>query len=287
MTVPIPWHGWPKNIAQRLAAIGSEAFFPAICCGCGCLFKLPTRTKQRMLDQWPSEASFQQWMDHYLCGPCAEQFRAVRSPLCVQCGQPFESSHGPDHTCGRCSARPFRFSAARATGLYEGSLRTVIHQLKYQGRDTLAKPLGRLLWQTLRHHWDPAQIDRVVPVPLHPGRLRQRGFNQACALVHEWPRLAERQAVKVASDWIDPMILRRLRPTLPQTGLPREQRVTNLSRAFAVEVHRGSHPLQDQRVLLVDDVMTTGTTADACAQTLLAAGAAEVRALTLARAVIE
>ncbi|MFZ1986328.1 MAG: ComF family protein, partial [Desulfatitalea sp.] len=228
---------------------------------------------------------FQQWMDRFLCGACTEQFRAVRSPLCIQCGQPFESSHGPDHTCGQCAKRPFRFSAARAAGLYEGALRTAIHQLKYQGRDTLAKPLGRLLWQTLGRHWDPAQIDRVVPVPLHPRRLRQRGFNQACALVQEWPRLAERQAVKVAGDWIDPRMLRRLRPTPPQTGLPREQRVTNMTRAFEVDGRRGSHPLQAQRVLLVDDVMTTGTTADACAQTLLAAGAAEVRVLTLARAV--
>jgi ComF family protein len=286
MTVSNPWHGWLKNIAKRIAAIGSEAFFPAICGGCGRLFKLPARTKQHTFDQGPSDASFRQWMNHHLCGACSEQFRVVRSPLCVQCGQPFESSHGPDHTCGQCAKRPFYFSAARAAGLYEGALRTAIHQLKYQGCDALAKPLGRVLWQTLVQHWDPSQIDRVVPVPLHSRRLRQRGFNQACALLQEWPRLAERQGAKVASDWIDRKVLRRLRPTPPQTGLLREQRATNMARAFEVHARRGYRPLQALRVLLVDDVMTTGTTADACAQTLLAAGAAEVRVLTLARAVI-
>ncbi|MBI5062408.1 MAG: ComF family protein, partial [Desulfatitalea sp.] len=194
--------------------------------------------------------------------------------------------HGPDHTCGQCQERPLRFRAARAAGLYEGGLRTAIQQLKYQGRDSLAKPLGRFLWQTLGNYWDPAQIDRVIPVPLHPRRLRQRGFNQAGVLVREWPRLARRQGYQVPSNWIDRRTLRRRRPTQPQTGLRREERVTNLRRAFQIDARGPGAGLKHLSVLLVDDVMTTGTTADACAQTLLAAGAAEVRVLTLARAVV-
>ncbi len=271
------WQTWAHRTVRRLGAIGAEVCFPGICCGCGRLFRLPRRTEQAV--------TFEQWMHRFLCDICAQAFQAVRSPLCPQCGQPFASSHGPDHVCGQCQEHPFRFSAARAAGLYEGGLRTAIQQLKYQGRDALAQPLGSFLWQTLRHHWDPAQIDRVIPVPLHPRRLRQRGFNQAALLVREWPRLAKRQGYQVPPDWIDRRTLRRERPTQPQTGLKREERVTNLRRAFQVNPRKSGPGVKHLRVLLVDDVMTTGTTADACAQTLLAAGAAEVRVLTLARAV--
>lgn len=225
-------------------------------------------------------------MHRFLCNACAEAFQAVRSPLCPQCGQPFASSHGTDHVCGQCQEHPFYFSAARAAGLYEGGLRTAIQQLKYQRHDALAQPLGRFLWQTLGRYWDPTLIDRVIPVPLHPRRLRQRGFNQAAVLVREWPSLAKGQGYPVPPDWIDRRTLQRRRPTQPQTGLKREERVRNLRRAFQVNPRSAGTGIRNLRVLLVDDVMTTGTTADACAQTLMASGAAEVRVLTLARAVV-
>jgi ComF family protein len=278
MTATVRWHTRVQRTIQRLGAIGAEVFFPGICCGCGQLFRLPRHIEHAN--------TFEQWMDRCLCQACTGAFQVVRSPLCPQCGQPFASAHGPDHLCGLCQERPFHFSAARAAGLYEGGLRTAIQQLKYQGRDTLARPLGRFLWQTLGRHWNPSQIDRVIPVPLHPRRLRQRGFNQAAVLVREWPRLAKREGYQVPADWIDRCTLQRQRPTQPQTGLKRQERVINLRRAFQVSTPRPSTGMKNLRVLLVDDVMTTGTTADACARMLMAAGAAEVLVLTLARAVI-
>lgn len=184
--------------------------------------------------------------------------------------------------CGQCSQHAFRFQAARAAGVYEGGLRSAIHHLKYQHRDQLAVPLGRLLWQTLVQHWEPDRFDRVVPVPLHPRRLRERGFNQAQALIRQWPMLAERTGLRLPPDWIDARVLKRQRATLPQTGLKKDQRATNLRQAFCVKKDRN---VRDERILLVDDVMTTGTTAQTCTRTLLRAGAAEVRVITLARVV--
>jgi len=147
----------------------------------------------------------------------------------------------------------------------------------------MAKPLGRLLWHTLRFYYDPLYFDRVVPVPLHPRRLRRRGFNQAYALIHEWPELALRYGLTQRSDWVDAGTLKRPRPTQPQTGLKRDRRAANLRSAFKVSHDRN---IKNERILLVDDVLTTGATADACAQALLHAGAAEVCVLTLARAVL-
>jgi ComF family protein len=222
-------------------------------------------------------------MGSHVCTACADQYHPVDSPLCTHCGQPFDSPQGPDHTCGQCRLQPFHFQSARAAGLYEGSLRAAIQELKYQGRDALAEPLGQLMWQTLVKTWNPRNLDRIVPVPLHPRRKRERGFNQAALLVRRWPGYAAREGFEKSPGWIDIRLLKRHRATLPQTGLKKEQRATNLRNAFSVSKSRSIH---GERILLVDDVMTTGTTVDSCARSLLAAGASEVRVLTLARAVL-
>jgi ComF family protein len=270
-----------KAFLRRMAETGLEAILPAVCCGCGRIFKIP-----RPLSGHPGEAApadrFRSLMAAHLCPACGRQFDAVGAPMCSLCGLPFASPHGMDHLCGTCRERPPCFHAARAAGLYRGPLRAAIHQHKYMGRERLADPLGRLLWAVLGCCWDIAGIDRVVPVPLHPSRMRSRGFNQAHALVRRWPKLAKAQGHTVPVDWIAHRVLVRRRATRSQTGLRRDQRAANLYDAFALEAGRR---IEGQRVLLVDDVLTTGATADACARALLRGGAAGVRVLTLARAV--
>jgi ComF family protein len=185
----------------------------------------------------------------------------------------------PPPDCSRCRQADRPVVSARAIGPYEGRLRDIIHAFKYDKRRTLGRPLGALLRETGWPLLDGA--DAVVPVPLHRSRRHQRGFNQAEAL-------AERLGVRVVR------ALRRRRRTRPQVELPAEERHRNVAGAFSLAWRyrrpwrrsgggNRPRPLEGWTIVLVDDVSTTGATLEACARVLLAAGAREVRALTLAR----
>jgi ComF family protein len=167
----------------------------------------------------------------------------------------------------RCRRKPPLIALARAIGPYEGSLRAIVHALKYGGRSTLARPLAARL--RVAGEDVLAGADIVVPVPLHGSRQRQRGFNQAA-------EIARHLAVPVQR------ALRRTRPTPAQADLPAARRHANVRGAFALA--RGAR-VAGSIVVLVDDVSTTGATLNACAKVLLTAGAREVRALIVARAV--
>lgn len=163
---------------------------------------------------------------------------------------------------------------ARAVGGYDGALRAIVHALKYEGRRSLAQPLAELM--RIRGAEMLAGADWAVPVPLHPSRQRERGFNQAADL-------ARHLGVPVRR------ALRRHRATRTQTGLPASRRHGNVRGAFALargqEGREGLEGLAGTTVVLIDDVSTTGATLDACARALKEAGVREVRALTAARVV--
>ena len=267
---------------RALGAIAKDAVFPTRCCGCGRLFrrlrpgKVPAQ-QSREVDQG-SPAT----LDEYLCDACTRSIEAIQSPFCILCGRPFDSAEGVDHTCGKCQQEPFDFSKARSAGVYGHALKELICQYKYMHRDELAAPLSSLLWQTLRLNWDPEQIDCIIPVPLHSRRLRERGFNQAELLIRLWPGLACEQGTPLDKSKLSFRTLARCRYTPPQTGLDRNLRAANLRHAFKVT---NSAAVQGRRVLLVDDVLTSGATANACARALKRAKAASVDVLTLARTV--
>ena len=155
----------------------------------------------------------------------------------------------------------------RAVGAYDGTLRAIVHALKYEGRRSVARPLAVLLAE----YGAPvlAGADVAVPVPLHRSRRRARGFNQAAEIARHLPIPMQE-------------LLRRVRATPSQTDLPAAQRHANVRHAFAI---RRSLRLHNRVVVLVDDVSTTGATLEACARVLRDAGAREVRALTIARVV--
>jgi ComF family protein len=140
--------------------------------------------------------------------------------------------------------------------------------------------LGQLLWLAYRSHWPTGSDHIVLPVPLDPVRLRSRGFNQSCLLVNGWGK--EGRDTAGQSPAVAWNLLRKSRPTTPQTGLSRARRLKNLRRSFTV-----AQParIQGRNVLLVDDVYTTGATADTCSEVLLSHGAARVDILTVARTI--
>ncbi|MDP3938629.1 MAG: phosphoribosyltransferase family protein [Deltaproteobacteria bacterium] len=229
------------------------------------------------------------------CRRCARTFRAVASPLCTCCGVPFAAAMA-DHPCGACVRQPPAFGAVRAGGRYEGGLLDSIHRLKFAGDIVQITALALLLVRALRRlprpHASRLQAapsphhvvldarppyDLVVPVPLHPRRIRERGFNQAHLLA-----AALLRGGRLAS-WAElaPDALIRTRETTPQTRLTRIARQSNLRGAFRGRAER----VRGRHVLLVDDVMTTGATLDACARALRRAGARRIDAVVTARAV--
>ncbi|HWE30964.1 MAG TPA: ComF family protein [Polyangia bacterium] len=217
---------------------------------------------------------------------------------CPQCARPLPVAPTQPPPCIGCLQRRPLYDGALATFEFGGAIAQAIRRLKWSQLPELAAPLGRLLEETwARAPPDYRAIDLIVPVPLHPKRLRERELNQSAALARAMKAAAKARAEDQLA-LVDPVVrevdaararirldtraLTRVRNTPPQTGLGIDQRRRNVIGAFVV---RDSRRVRDRRVLLVDDVLTTGATADACASALYKAGAASVLVLTLGRAV--
>lgn len=259
-------------ITQTIKAV-SDAVYPHRCSVCG---DLTTEAHRMVPSDCPEKA-----LKVCLCGRCTAAINNVEPPVCTVCGRMFTTEDAEDHVCGDCINAPKRFHSARAVGLYSDILRTMIHQLKYNGKTALSRPLGDLLLTGFLKWFDPANVDIVVPVPLHSQKFRQRGFNQAYMLMRGWGRRSR----AAYHPWLNEMtiardVLVRHRKTRSQTTLTVAERRANVRDAFAL---KDPAQVKDKRVLLVDDVYTTGATVNECAKTLKAGGAKRVYVLTLAR----
>lgn len=213
---------------------------------------------------------------HTLCHPCFAQLQLIGEPHCESCGLPFEFDLGQGARCSFCLHDAPRYYQARTAMQYDAQSRRLITRLKYGDRADLVPALVQHMWRAGAALCE--QSDWLIPVPLHSRRLRQRGFNQSSLLAHGLSRHAR---VAVMADG-----LLRVLNTPPQASLSRVERLQNVRRAFRVN-HKRALLLKRQRVLLIDDVMTTGATVDACTEALLAAGVACVNVLTVARTVRE
>jgi competence protein ComFC len=211
--------------------------------------------------EWPLERP--------ICRSCWHSLPLIRPPYCSRCGLPYGHSVAAG-LCGSC-LKGRRFRRARAVGTYEESLKETLHALKFGGRPRLASALGRLAFSNWIRTGDLDVGEAIVPVPLHWRRRRERGFNQAELLGKVIARAADRPCLRA---------LAKIAPRPPQAGLSAAARLEN-----AAGVYRARLParLMGKRLLLVDDVFTTGATVEACTRALLRAGARSVDVLTLAR----
>jgi len=237
----------PLRTRVVLETLG-ELFFPRHCAGCAVAIR-----------------------SGWLCRDCSDSLIAVKPPRCETCSRPYSGSL-ESFVCSNCRGKAFHFRHAVAVMQSRGLTRELIHRFKYGGETWLAELLGEILRQGVR---DARLIgkffDAVVPVPLHPLRKREREFNQAEVLARD---LARNQG------WEFCDILQRIRYTVTQTHFDRRRRMKNLREAFRV---RRNAAVEGKRLLLVDDVLTTGSTLDECARILLRAGAEAIDALTVAR----
>jgi ComF family protein len=210
--------------------------------------------------------------DGFVCPGCWSHVRFIKPPFCARCGLPFEGDLTTPFECANCREMELHFSSARSAVVASGLVLDAIHRYKYQRalwfEPFLADLLVREAEPALRvHEWD-----WIIPVPLHPTKRREREFNQAARLA---TRLSAATGIPVGETR-----LRRIVPTSTQTRLTREQRAANMRGAFAMVDGRR---LEGERIVLLDDVFTTGATTNACAKALLAAGAGEVCVWTVAR----
>lgn len=213
---------------------------------------------------------------HGLCASCWSGFRFIERPFCERLGTPFSVDLGQPLLSPAAIADPPVFGRARAVAEYDGTASMLVHRLKYSDRLELARALGRMMARAGAELLREADV--IVPVPLHRWRLWRRRFNQAMALA---------KVVSLESGVAcDPFLLARVKPTRRQVGLTKAQRQENLQGAFRVPAEAGAR-LKGRRVLLVDDVLTTGSTANAASRALLRGGAASVDVLAFARVVTE
>jgi len=251
-----------KTTAKTIEAL----VFPDQCLSCRALL-------QRAGETDPSDLRF-------FCAACrAKGIPEFSPPFCHKCGQRFDT--GENHLCETCLTDPSDIHQVRAALVYQGLVPDILALFKYHARLSLTRCFDACIFHAFDRHFSGTKIHWIVPVPLHPKKLRQRGFNQSVLLVR---RLADRYFAEYGTrpGWqVNSTLLKRVRHTASQTGLDNTSRKTNLKNAFQVT---DDTRIQGANVLLVDDVFTTGATCGEAAKTLAAAGAGQVDVLVLARA---
>ena len=228
-----------------------DVIFPRTCAGCG------------------REAGGQ---SGHLCWDCLARLEWIHPPFCQICGDPLEGEVALPVVCAGCAARLPAFERARSVARFRGVLRTTLHDFKYRGATWLNRDLAALLRACYEIYFAKAGLDTITYVPLYPARERERSYNQALLLARGLAAVCPSLTLRAC--------LRRVRPSPSQTHLTAGERLANVQAMFSIRAPRDT---AGRRILLVDDVMTTGATVNECARTLKQAGAALVGVLTVGR----
>lgn len=256
-----------KRFQKPVFRFFEQLLFPSKCLKCG-RYTNPAHDGSHLLET-------------HFCISCFKNgVTSVEPPFCTVCGKMFTSRSGGNHICEPCIKQPSFLGKVRACVSYEGIIRDAVPLLKYSGKLSLLKAFEPMMQKGFIEYFADSHIDIVMPMPLHKKKVVQRGFNQAYLLVRNL-----RKKVGSIHDgkptWqMDLQSLIRIKMTAPQTGFDIKERRKNLKNAFQA---KDSKRIKDRSILLIDDVFTTGATANEAAKTLLKAGAKQVDALALAR----
>lgn len=217
--------------------------------------------------------------ESYICSACKtgrNGIQPMEPPFCDCCGLPFEGAITVTFECANCRDQQLHFRHARSAVAYTGVVKEVIHRYKYNHASWFEPLLSELLIHAAAPQIQPSDWDCIVPIPLHWAKLRGRTFNQAA-------RLASRLS-RSTNIPLNAKLLKRVQSTQTQTRLSRAERTENVKKAFA---YKAKQPITGTRILLIDDVLTTGATASACAKLLKQNGAAIVDVWTVARGILK
>lgn len=228
-----------------------DVIFPRACAGCGHAVTEPCG---------------------HLCWDCLARLEWIHSPFCRICGDPIEGEVSLPVVCAGCAARQPAFDRARSVARFRGVLRTILHDFKYRGATWLSRDLVNLLRVCYETYFARAGLDTVTYVPLYSARERERSYNQAFLLAQGLAAVCPSLVLRAC--------LRRVRPTPSQTHLTAGERLANVKSMFSIQTPKNT---EGRRILLVDDVMTTGATVNECARMLKTAGAELVGVLTVGR----
>ncbi|MDD5596266.1 MAG: ComF family protein [Candidatus Omnitrophica bacterium] len=210
--------------------------------------------------------------DIFICAPCNKAIKKNLPPFCLSCGRHLERISFVKNICPDCQRTKLHFDRAFSPCRYEGTIKELIHEFKYKGKDYLGKPLSKIMADFIREYSLPIDyLDSIVPVPLHKLKLREREFNQAQLLSNHIAKTFNKEMLEAS--------LIRKRHTKTQADLERDLRLSNVMDSFAVVKEE---KVRGKNILLVDDVLTTGATCSEAAKTLKNAGAKIVFVLTLA-----
>ncbi|MFW5873809.1 MAG: double zinc ribbon domain-containing protein [Verrucomicrobiota bacterium] len=240
-----------QRLLRTVLAAATDLVFPRSCVHCG---------------DAPDSSEFD-----YLCRTCARELFLAQPPACLTCGYPFWGELAGPRSCPHCAELNPVFDRGKTLFLAKGPGRSLVHEIKYHHGFYVLKDLVRLI-RSRAHYLEYFRGACLVPVPLHPVKERERGYNQSEVIAETLARAGG------STTWVEPL-LRRTRFTQTQTRLNRDERHKNVKNAFALAPDAVLIP--DQTYILVDDVFTTGSTLNACAAVLRAAGARQIKVLTI------
>jgi len=254
-----------------------DLFFPLKCLKCQ---KIILKTDQNnQADNNVSKDFSINLFGKYFCKDCILlKYEPFEPPFCERCGKKFEHKFIKNHLCEDCLQSSHNVRKVRAGARYSGIVKESIQFFKYQKKLALAEPLEKVIFSGFLKYFIPFENDVIMPVPLHISKLKQRGFNQAFLVVKNFEKMLKKNNISLTLN-IDLYSMKRIKKTNPQTNLSAQQRKENIKDAFKIV---NIEKIKNKRILLVDDVYTTGATSAEAALTLLDAGALTVDVLVIA-----